>query len=172
MSKQSAGLLVYRFVKGQAEVLLVHPGGPYWAKKDQHAWSIPKGEVEADEDKLAAAKREFKEELGLDPPEGELQELGEVKASGGKVNHIWAVSGDLDVRHIASNLTETEWPPRSDRKIQIPEVDKAAWVPLHRAQWKLHKGQAAFIDRLAAVLNLNMDIEENAADATRQQSLF
>lgn len=172
MSKTSAGLLLYRFAEGRTEVLLVHPGGPYWAKKDEHAWSIPKGEAETDEDMVEAAKREFKEEIGQDPPAGELQELGSVKVSGGKTNHVWALEGSLDVSSIKSNMTTVEWPPSSGQTLQIPEVDKAEWVTLDRAQWKLHKGQAPFIDRLASMLGITVDSDTAGSSAPQQSSLF
>src|SRR6184192_2442889 len=124
---QSAGLLLYRMRDGVAEVLLVHPGGPFWKKRDEGAWSIPKGEIEPDETPLEVARREFREELGSDAPDGELMPLGSVRQAGGKVVQAWAASGDLDPAAIRSMTFEMEWPPRSGRTQAFPEVDKDAW---------------------------------------------
>src|SRR6187401_1823078 len=130
--KQSAGLLVYRSGASTLEVLLVHPGGPFWAKKDEGAWFIPKGEIEADEEPLAAALREFQEELGMAPPPGEPRELGTVKNKGGKLIHAWALPGDLDLAAFKSNTFEIEWPPRSGKKGEFPEVDRAQYFSVDR----------------------------------------
>ena len=130
-------------------MLLVHPGGPFWAKRDDGAWSIPKGEYEDGEDPQAAARREFEEELGSPLPEGaELRELGEVKQKNRKVVAAWAVEGDLDASAAHSNTFEMEWPPRSGRRQEFPEIDRAEWFPLARAREKLLPAQAAFLDRL------------------------
>ncbi len=152
MAKQSAGLLLYRKREGRVEVFLVHPGGPFWANKDAHAWSIPKGEFEAGEDALAAAKREFREETGFDPGAGLFAALEPCRQSGGKVIHAWAAEGDCDAAAVRSNDFEMEWPPRSGQMQSFPEVDRAAWVPLDQAKEKLHKGQAPLIDQLESLL--------------------
>ncbi len=146
---QSAGLLVHRRRTGGLEVLLVHPGGPFWANKDAGAWSIPKGEFEAGEDPLAAARREFAEELGTPPPRGEPVDLGEIRQKSGKVVHAWAIEGDLDVTDITSNTIEIEWPPRSGRRLEIPEVDRAEWCPDELARERINPAQAELLDRLA-----------------------
>ena len=127
-------------------------GGPYWARKDDGAWSIPKGEYGDSEDAFTAARREFQEELGSPPPDGEYHELGEVRQTNGKVVVAWAVEGDLDADAIVSNTFELQWPPRSGRTQQFPEVDRAAWFELEAARPKLVKGQAQLLDRLAATL--------------------
>ncbi len=152
MPKMSAGLLVYRLPNDQPEVLLVHPGGPFWAKRDEGAWSVPKGEYEPDEDPLAAALREFREELGLEPPEAEPAFLGEVRQTSGKSVSAWAVRGDLDAGEARSNTFTMEWPPRSGREREFPEVDRAGWFALDEARRKLVRGQGAFVDRLADLL--------------------
>jgi len=150
MPKKSAGLLLYRVSTG-VEVLLVHPGGPFWAKKDDGAWSIPKGEFEDTEDPLAAAKREFGEEIGS-PPEGEFAALGAVKQAGGKVVHAWAVRSDFDPASLKSNSFSMEWPPRSGRHTEFPEVDRAAWFGIEEARRKILKGQVGLLDRLVQVV--------------------
>jgi predicted NUDIX family NTP pyrophosphohydrolase len=147
MPKQSAGLLLYRWRGRAPEVFLVHPGGPFWAKKDVGAWSVPKGEFTGDEDPLAAARREFAEETGLSPA-GEFQSLGSVKQSGGKIVHVWAIEGDADPAAIVSNRFTLEWPPRSGRVQEFPEVDRAAWFSPDVAAEKLHAGQREFLTRL------------------------
>ena len=152
MAKQSAGLLLYRRRDAGWEVFLVHPGGPFWAKKDQHAWSIPKGELDDREDPLAAAKREFVEETGLAVPDGPFQALPPLKTSGGKIVHAFVVAADADAETVVSNTFEIEWPPRSGRRRAFPEVDRAAWVDLETARTKLHKGQAGLVDALIDVL--------------------
>ena len=150
MPKQSAGLLLYRR-RRTLEVFLVHPGGPFWAKKDMHAWSIPKGEFGAGEDPLQAARREFVEETGLNP-EGTPTALPPLKQPGGKIVHAWAIEGDCDPAAIASNSFSLEWPPRSGRMQEFPEIDRAAWFPLAVAREKIHKGQAALLDELERLL--------------------
>lgn len=149
MPKLSAGLLLHRrSPEGEVEVLLVHPGGPFWARKDEGAWSIPKGEYAPGEDPLAAARREFVEELGLPVPDGEVVDLGEVRQAGGKVVTAFALEADLDLTGFASNTFETEWPPRSGRRQTFPEVDRAEWVPLPRARLLILAGQLPLLARL------------------------
>ena len=150
-TRTSAGLVLYRR-DAVLQVLLGHMGGPFWARKDDGAWSIPKGEYGTDEDAFAAAPREFAEELGSPPPDGGYLELGEVRQANGKVVVAWAVEGDLDADAIVSNTFELQWPPRSGRTQQFPEVDRAAWFELEAARPKLVKGQAQLLDRLAATL--------------------
>jgi predicted NUDIX family NTP pyrophosphohydrolase len=146
MAKKSAGILVFRFVKLKLEVLLVHPGGPFWAKKDLGVWSIPKGEF-TDEDPLTAAKREFLEETGY-TISGNFIPLTPVKQKSGKVIYAWAVKGDLDIATVKSNLFEMEWPPKSGRKQFFPEVDKAGWFTIKEAKVKAVTGQLPFIEEL------------------------
>jgi predicted NUDIX family NTP pyrophosphohydrolase len=145
---RSAGILLYRRLDGQLQVLLVHPGGPFWAGKDQGAWSIPKGEYGAGEEPLAAARREFHEELGTAPPDGPVHDLGEVHQRSGKVVHAFALEGNLDPGAITSNTCEIEWPPRSGRSLTIPEVDRAEWLALEEARGKINPAQGALLDRL------------------------
>ena len=149
MAKQSAGILLYRRTHGRLEVFLVHPGGPFWAKKDLAAWSIPKGEFTPDEEPREAARREFEEETGIPlPADATFTPLTPVKQSGGKVIHAWAVDGDCDPARIESNSFSMEWPPRSGKQQEFPEVDRAEWFPLEVAREKIHKGQAALLDEL------------------------
>jgi predicted NUDIX family NTP pyrophosphohydrolase len=150
--KRSAGLLLFRGRADDVEVLLGHMGGPFWAKKDAAAWSLPKGELEPDESPEKAARREFSEELGLPAPDGDYLELGEVKQSGGKVVTAWAVAADLDPAAIVPGTFEMEWPPRSGRMQEFPEMDRVAWFSLDLAREKLLKGQLPFLDRLVALL--------------------
>jgi predicted NUDIX family NTP pyrophosphohydrolase len=146
-------LLVFRTLHGTPEVLLVHPGGPYWAGRDEGAWSVPKGEYVAGEEPLAAAMREFREELGVEPPSDfEPVFLGELRQASGKRVTAWAVEGDLDPTATRSNTFTMEWPPRSGRQRDFPEVDRAAWFELDEARGKLVRGQAGFIDRLEDLL--------------------
>jgi predicted NUDIX family NTP pyrophosphohydrolase len=133
-------------------VLLVHPGGPFWQKRDDGVWSIPKGEIAENETGIDVARREFREELGVSPPDGEVTALGAVRQKGGKVVHAWALPGDLDVTQSTSNTFELEWPPRSGRRQQFPEVDRAAWFDVDAARGKLLPAQREFIDRLEASL--------------------
>ena len=145
MPKQSAGLLMYRRRRGVGlEVFLVHPGGPEWTNKDLGAWSVPKGEYLPDEDALAAAKREFEEETGF-KAQGEFLELAALKQPSGKVVRVWAFEGDADPNAIRSNTFTKEWPPRSGRYPEFPEVDRAAWFRLEEARKKILKGQAGFL---------------------------
>ena len=143
----SAGLIVFRERAGALEVLLAHMGGPFWARKDEGAWSIPKGEHPASEDPRDAARREFAEELGSPAPDGELRELGTVR-SGSKVVAAFALAGDLDADRIVSNTFTIEWPPRSGRTQAFPEVDRAAWFDLDAARRKIVKSQRPFLDRI------------------------
>jgi predicted NUDIX family NTP pyrophosphohydrolase len=140
--------VLYRRPAGELQVLLVHPGGPFWARRDLGVWSIPKGEYGIDEDPYAAARREFEEELGSPPPEGEAIDLGEVRQKSGKVVRAWAIAGDLDADQIHSNEFEMEWPPRSGRTRTFPEVDRAQWFGLDEARERINPAQAAFLDRL------------------------
>jgi predicted NUDIX family NTP pyrophosphohydrolase len=149
----SAGLLVHRGAGPDLEVLIGHMGGPFWARKDDRAWSIPKGEYQPDEDPLAAARREFTEELGLAPPDGEVMPLGEHRMSNGKLVTVWAVEGDLDISVTVSNTFELEWPPKSGQWRMFPEIDRAAWTPITVAREKLVAGQTVFLDRLVALLD-------------------
>jgi predicted NUDIX family NTP pyrophosphohydrolase len=145
--KQSAGILLFRVRGGRIEVLLAHPGGPFWAKKDVGAWGIPKGMPNAEEDLLAAAKREFQEEVGS-VAEGEFVPLGSVQLKSGKVIHAWACQGDLDSTVTKSNHITVEWPRGTGRRITFPEVDRCEWFTLEAARTKLNPAQATFIDRL------------------------
>ncbi|WP_315831034.1 NUDIX domain-containing protein [Bradyrhizobium prioriisuperbiae] len=148
MPLASAGILMYRRCDGELEVLLVHPGGPFWRNKDDGTWSIPKGEMAEDEDPEAAARREFEEELGVALTDT-LVPLGEIKQRGGKRVHGFAVEGDLDATAIRSNTFELEWPPKSGRMQTFPEVDRAEWFALDIARDKILSGQRALLDRLA-----------------------
>ena len=145
--KRSAGILLYRR-SPELEVLLVHPGGPFWAKKDLGAWSIPKGEHEEGEDAQACAIREFTEETGSAPMPGELDDLGSIKQKAGKVVQAWALEGDLDAAGVRSNTFSMQWPPRSGRMQDFPEVDRAEWFSLEAARERINPAQAAFLDRL------------------------
>jgi predicted NUDIX family NTP pyrophosphohydrolase len=148
MAAQSAGLLLFRRTPGGIEVLLGHMGGPFFARRDDGAWSIPKGEYEADEEPLAAARREFAEEFGSQPPDSKVVELGTVRQRNGKRVTAWAVESDFDVRTIVSNTFELEWPPRSGRVQTFPEVDRAEWFDVATARVKMVAGQEALVDRL------------------------
>ena len=146
MPKRSAGLLLYRRRKGQLEVFLVHPGGPFFAKKDRGAWGIPKGEYEPGEDALDAARREFTEETGF-AAEGNFLPLGEIRQKSGKLTTAWAVEGDCDPAALVSNTCEIEWPPRSRRTITIPEVDRGRWFSVAEAREFLREDQHPLLDR-------------------------
>lgn len=152
MPKQSAGLMLFRTNSGELELLLVHPGGPFWQKKDEHAWSIPKGEFQ-EEDPLEAAKREVAEEIGIQC-QGEFIALGSLKQAGGKVVYAWAIEQDFDPSALRSNTFELEWPPKSGKMRSFPEVDVAAWFPIPEAKSKILKGQAGFIDRIVALVGV------------------
>ncbi len=150
-AKISAGILLYR-LRDTLEVLLVHPGGPFWARKDEGAWFIVKGEVEAGEELLPAAEREFREELGVEAPPGERISLGSLKNKSGKLIHAWAIEGDLDVSAIRSNTCHIEWPPRSGKRIEIPEVDRAEFFSIETALGKMSPAEQEFLRRLALQL--------------------
>lgn len=152
VSAQSAGLLVYRRRDGTLEVLLVHPGGPFWQKRDDGAWSIPKGEVGENEAGMDVARREFEEELGVAAPERPLVPLGRVRQAGGKVVDAWAAQADVDVSAMRSNTFEIEWPPRSGKMREFPEVDRAGWFDTETARRKLLPAQREFLDRLEGSL--------------------
>ncbi len=179
MPKRSAGLLLYRRPDDQqhgeapraqdgetTEVLLVHPGGPYWAHRDDGWWTIPKGEVGDGEDELAAAEREFEEELGLPPPPGRRVPLGEVVQAGGKRVRAWAVAGDLDVTAAVGGTFEMEWPPGSGRRRFFPEIDRARWYSLEEARAKILRGQLPLLDRLEQVQE-DRDDDPPAGDGAR-----
>jgi predicted NUDIX family NTP pyrophosphohydrolase len=151
MAKRSAGVLLYRYRGDALEVLLVHPGGPFWAKKDLGAWSIPKGELDAGEDAEKAARREFEEETGFSARCG-LTPLGLFKQPSGKLVSAFACPGDADLAEFRSNLFEIEWPPKSGRRLAIPEVDRAGWFSVEEAQRRVVKGQGAIIEALVAQL--------------------
>lgn len=148
MAKRSAGILLFRRAPTGVEVLIAHMGGPFWARKDDGAWSIPKGECEPDEDDVTAARREFAEELGLPVPDGALVALGEVKQSG-KAIVAWALEADLDPAAVVPGTFELEWPRGSGRTREFPEVDRVEWYGIDAARDKLVKGQRPFLDRLA-----------------------
>ena len=152
--KNSAGILLHRLRGSGIEVFLVHPGGPFWAKKDARAWSIPKGEFEVGQDPLEAAKREFKEETGF-AVEGNFIELTPVKQPGGKVVYAWAVMGDCEAESIKSNTFSLEWPPRSGKRKEFPEVDRAGWFTPEVAREKILKGQLNFLEELKRKIENN-----------------
>jgi predicted NUDIX family NTP pyrophosphohydrolase len=154
MAEQSAGVLLYRLTGPEPEVLLVHPGGPFWAKKDDGAWSLPKGLYEPGEEPLAAARREFAEETGL-APSGDFVSLGSFRQPSGKTVIAYAVAGDFDLGGFRSNLFEMEWPPRSGRRRSFPEADRAGWFTLANARRKLTKGQVPIIEALSKWLGLD-----------------
>ena len=153
--KESAGLLMYRLRNSTLEVFLVHPGGPFWAKKDLGAWSIPKGECGEGEDRLDAAKREFQEETGL-LPEGNFTALSPIKQTGGKTVYGWVVRGDCEAKAIASNRFTMEWPPRSGRRQEFPEVDRAEWFTMEAAKEKILKGQVGFLEELRQIVEKDL----------------
>jgi predicted NUDIX family NTP pyrophosphohydrolase len=149
VARRSAGILLYREGTGGLEVLLVHPGGPFWAKKDLGAWSIPKGEYEDGEDPLACALREFEEETGTRLEASDPVELGAITQRGGKQVTAWALAGDLDVASVRSNTFTMQWPPRSGRQAKFPEIDRAEWFGLDEARERIIPAQAELVDRLA-----------------------
>lgn len=146
--KTSAGILLWRRTEGGPEVLIGHMGGPFWAKKDAGGWSIPKGEYDPGEAPFAVACREFEEELGTPVPAADFLPLGELRTTSSKVLTVWAAEGELDVTTAVSNTFELEWPPRSGRIQEFPEIDRAGWFPVEEARTKLVKGQVGFLDRL------------------------
>ena len=153
MPRTSAGLLLHRRRSAGIEVLIGHMGGPFWARRDEAAWSIPKGEYGPGEDPFAVALREFEEEIGTPVPADSFLPLGEVKQSGGKVLTVWAAEGDLDAAAASSNTFSLEWPPRSGRIQEFPEIDRAAWTGIDEARTKLVRGQVPLLDRLVAALS-------------------
>jgi predicted NUDIX family NTP pyrophosphohydrolase len=148
---RSAGILLWRRSEGGFEVFIAHMGGPFWAKKDAAAWSIPKGEFDTDEDALLAARREFLEEIGVPAPDTDYVNLGEFAQASGKIVTAFAAESDLEVTELHSNTFPVEWPPRSGRIQEFPEVDRAEWMPVADAAWRLIRGQAAILDALAAL---------------------
>jgi len=152
MARTSAGLLLYRWREGRLEVFLVHPGGPFWARKDQGAWSIPKGEFTAGEDPLLAARREVEEETGL-VPDGAFMALSPLRQAGGKIVHAFALEGDCDPTAIRSNSFTIEWPPRSGQRREFPEVDRAAWFALAEAKRRILKSQLGLLEQLVELLS-------------------
>jgi predicted NUDIX family NTP pyrophosphohydrolase len=150
MPKRSAGLMMYRRTKGEVEVFLIHPGGPYWVKRGKGTWAIPKGEYDKNEDPLAAAKREFQEETGF-VPAGEFLDLGSIRQKSGKIVEAWAFEGDCDPADLVSNRCEVVWPPRSGRMIEIPEADEGRWFRLGDAREYIRKDQEELLDRLLEV---------------------
>jgi predicted NUDIX family NTP pyrophosphohydrolase len=151
MPKQSAGLLLYRMRNDAIDVFLVHPGGPFWIKKDEGAWSIPKGEPNPGEEPLATAIREFAEETGATVA-GDFRALPPIRQAGGKLVRAWAVEGDLDPASLVSNEFEMEWPPRSGKRARFPEIDRGAWFALDDARSRINRGQAALLDALLPLL--------------------
>ncbi|MEO8296113.1 MAG: NUDIX domain-containing protein [Gemmatimonadota bacterium] len=147
MPKRSAGILLFQFESGELRVLLVHPGGPFWAGRDDGAWSIPKGELAEGADPLSEAVREFEEETGMKPA-GSFLELRPVRQRGGKMVHAWALRGDFDPVSLRSSTFSLEWPPHSGRVGEFPEVDRASWFPIDRARQKINAGQAPLLDQL------------------------
>lgn len=172
MPKHSAGLLLYRPGNSHGfEVLIVHPGGPFWAKRDLGAWSIPKGEFAEDEEPLVAAKREFQEEIGAAAPDGDYISLGEAKQASGKIVHIFALASDFDLELFKSNMFTMEWPPKSGTRQEFPECDRAAWVSMRVAKQKLVKGQVPLLETLAGRLQVRLD-DSPPAQVSNQASLF
>lgn len=159
MVEHSGGILAYKYVEGKLEVMLAHPGGPFWARKDEAAWSIPKGLQETDESILDTAKREFEEETGC-KIQTDLLELGTIKQPSKKLITIFAVEVEIDVNMVKSNLFEMEWPPKSGNIQKFPENDKAQWFTIEEARKKIFKGQKGFLDRLVDILNYQENKEE------------
>jgi predicted NUDIX family NTP pyrophosphohydrolase len=153
MSRRSAGLLIYRLRESGPEVLLVHPGGPLWAQRDTNAWSLPKGEYTDAEEPLAAACREFREETGFEVPAGTPVALTPLRQPSGKLVSAWALEGDVDAAALRSNLFTLEWPPKSGRQQQFPEVDRGEWFDLVTARDKIARGQAGFLQQLEALID-------------------
>ena len=172
MGIHSGGILLFKYVDGLLQVMLVHPGGPFWAKKDEGAWSIPKGIFEETERALEAAKREFKEETGFDV-DGEFVELGELKQPSRKIVHAWALEKDLDVKNIQSNTFTLEWPKNSGNVKEYPEVDRAQWFDINEAKKKILKGQVGFIDRLTERLGYILPkVSTESFSGSKQGFLF
>lgn len=171
MKKHSAGLVVFRQKNGRPEVLVAHMGAPWWAKKDAGAWSIPKGEIEDGEEPLETAKREFREELGLDPPRGEYQELGTIEQHNKKLVTAWMVKGDMDISQISGNTFEAEWPPHSGKKQKFPEIDRASWMAPEEAAKKTVRGQAEFFKKLTERLGYRFEADMSDS-GSKQQTLL
>jgi predicted NUDIX family NTP pyrophosphohydrolase len=170
MKQHSAGLLVYRKKEGQVEVLIVHPGGPFWAKKDLGAWSIPKGLYEENEEPLQAAYREFEEEVGQPAPEAQAKPLETIEQKNNKTVIAWAIEGDLGDIKTKSNTFKMEWPPKSGKYQEIPEVDRAEWFILSNAAQKLNPDQVPFLERLAKLLGV--DFSHSSQTEEKQQHLL
>lgn len=172
MSKHSSGILLYKFNNEKLEVMLVHPGGPFWARKDKGAWSIPKGLLEENENPLEAAKREFKEETGFDI-DGEFISLGELQQPSKKIVHAWAIEMDLDATRIRSNTFTLEWPKNSGKIQEYPEIDKGDWFDIKQAKKKILIGQISFIDSLIEIIKYVPRKEEmDEEDRYEQRTLF
>lgn len=172
MKEIAAGLLVYRFKNDELEVFIVHNGGPYFAKKDNGVWNLPKGRLEEGEDALEAAKREFTEETSFELPSGELIGLGEITyPRGDKKVLAWAVEGDFDESKLQSNTTQIQWPPRSGKKLEIPEIDRGGWFTLPQASKKIYSPLIPFLERLANELHVPFG-PEAIPDPPTQSSLF
>lgn len=172
MNMYSAGILLFRLRNEKLEIMLVHPGGPIWAKKDNGAWSIPKGLLEKHENPLDAAKREFKEETGLEV-DGEFIDLGELNQPSKKIVHAWALERDLDVTNIVSNTFTLEWPKSSGKIQEYPEIDKAGWFDIELAKKKIRKGQIGFIDKLIDIINYSQkDKHLDKSKRYKQTTLF
>ena len=174
MAKRSAGVLMFRRKAGEPEIFLVHPGGPFWAKKDLGSWSIPKGEYGDEEDPLEVARREFFEETGFEA-NGKFQELTMIVQPSGKRVRAWAFEGDCDADAVTSNTFPLEWPPKSGRKVEFPEVDRAGWFDVGLCRQKILKGQVGFIDQLCALLGHHFpdggDEMENCVDLDHDSRL-
>lgn len=171
-SKTSAGLLMFRVRSGTVEVLLVHPGGPFFQNRDDGAWTIPKGEITEGEELLARARIEFEEELGI-PASGPWLELGSVKQKGGKIVHAWAFSGDLEEGfELASNTFEMEWPPHSGKTQRFPEVDRASFFSMEQAREKINAAQAVFLDRLIELLDSGQSAGGQISTESRPRNPF
>jgi predicted NUDIX family NTP pyrophosphohydrolase len=165
MAKLSAGILLYRRTGDDVQVLIAHPGGPIWSRRDAAAWSLPKGApLESEVELFDAARREFEEETGHAPPDGEAIDLGEVRMRSGKTVHGWGIEGDLDPATLRSMLVEVEWPPKTGRRITVPEIDRLLWASPTEARRRLNPAQAAFVDRLLhALARTNDDVGSSAA---------
>lgn len=176
MARRSAGILLYRLTKGTLQVLLVHPGGPFWANKDEGSWSIPKGEHDPDDDPFECAVREFAEETGASVDLGQSDrfiDLGTVRHKSGKIVAAWGAEGEIDPSCVRSNTFSMEWPPRSGRIAEYPEVDRAEWFDLPTARMKINPAQGEFIDRLVQDVGVGEAPQHDAAPrAQTQDSLF
>jgi predicted NUDIX family NTP pyrophosphohydrolase len=170
MAKTSAGILVFKRSEGQVKVLLAHHGGPFWAKKDNGAWSIIKGETDDDEAPFEAAKREFKEETSHEAPNGKYIDLDEIKRKDGKTIKVWAVEADFDPKTFKCDTFEMEWPPKSGKIQKFPENDRAEWFKINEAGIKMNTGQSIFLERLAE--KLNIQINEPKSEELNQQQLL